>query len=126
MGHERNGRSRHVDASDGRCPNGQPPVCACVKLLKRLAHMNLLRLPARRSPRIVKPRREGENWDKLLLGAASAPLTTSLDARAPLIVRPILEPERIGWRSRASVQDLRGWLAIRSDLLSRQKLALRG
>ena len=80
-------------------PNGEPPVRACTELLERLARKKLLNLPACRAPRVVKPGRKGEDWEQLLLDAASAPLTIALDATAPLVVRPIVEPERVGWHA---------------------------
>lgn len=78
-------------------PNGEPPVRACVELLERMARKKLLSLPPCRAPRVAK--QKGEDWERLLLDAASAPLTIALDAGAALVVRPILEPERIGWQA---------------------------
>jgi len=79
-------------------PNGEPPVRACTTLLTRLERMDLLRLPANRRPRRTRRAREDEFRAQLLLQAASPPWPEAVDASAPLVVRPVLEPELSGWR----------------------------
>lgn len=80
-------------------PNGEPPIRACTALLLRLERRGLLSLPARSGPRVAKPARQNEPWAQLLLEAASAPRSVDVDASAPLVLRPILKPELVGWRA---------------------------
>jgi hypothetical protein len=65
----------------------------------RLERKGLLRLPGLSEVRIVKPARQSEPWAELLLQAASAPWPLAADRSAPLVLRPILEPELVGWRA---------------------------
>ena len=80
-------------------PNGEPPVRACTTLLMRLERKGLLRLPAARRPRRARRAHEDELRAQLLQQAAIPPCPTAVDASAPLIVRPVLEPELSGWRA---------------------------
>ena len=80
-------------------PNGEPPLRACRALLVRLERKGLLRLPTLSGRRVTRPTRNNEPGRQLLLEVASAPWPEAVDPSAPLVVRPILEPELVGWRA---------------------------
>lgn len=98
-------RATRDDLARGVCklfgwqrPNGEPPVRACTALLIRLERMGVLRLPAIRRPRA--PRRPcGPELTAELVLVPSATWPVSVDPNAPLVVRPIAEAERLGWRA---------------------------
>lgn len=80
-------------------PNGEAPLRACRALLVRLEHQGWLRLPTLSGRRVTGPARNNEPGRQLVLQAASAPWPEAVDRSAPLLVRPILEPELVGWRA---------------------------
>jgi hypothetical protein len=80
-------------------PTGEPPVRGCTTLLLRLERMGVLRLPAARRPRSCRRTHEDELQAQLLRQAASPPWPRAVDVSAPLVVRPVLEPELRGWRA---------------------------
>jgi hypothetical protein len=80
-------------------PNGEPPIRACKALLLRLERKGLLRLPAVSGRRVSNPARDNELEGQLLFEAARAPWPLAVDPSAPVVVRPILQPELVGWRA---------------------------
>jgi hypothetical protein len=64
-----------------------------------MERMGLVRLPAARRPRRRRRTGEGELRAQLLWEAAGPPWPRAVDASAPLLVRPVLEPELSGWRA---------------------------
>lgn len=80
-------------------PNGEPPLRACTGLLLGLERKGLLRLPMGSEVRVAKPARKSEPGAELLLQAASAPWPRAEAGSAPLVWRPILEPELVGWQA---------------------------
>ena len=98
-------QATQVDLARGVCklfgwqrPNGEPPVRGCTALLVRLESMGVLRLPAVGQRRA--PRQSGMfelTADLVLEPATLRPV--SLDPSAPLVVRPIVEAERLGWQA---------------------------
>jgi len=101
------GRPRATRVELARCvckhfgwqrPNGEPPVRACTELLVRLERMGVVELPVVR--RRGAPRRR-QNLDLAAAVALATPPPTAvvLDPDALLVVRPIAEAERLGWRA---------------------------
>lgn len=79
-------------------PNGEPPVRGCRALLARLERMGLLRLPAV-SPRPAARPGHGSELSAAVALVPDAPGPVCVDPAAPLVVRPIVEAERLGWRA---------------------------
>lgn len=83
-------------------PNGEPPVRAATALLVRLERMGVLRLPAVRWRRAARKPRGCELTAELaaeLILVPSAPWPVAVERSAPLVVRPIMEAERLGWQA---------------------------
>ncbi len=76
-------------------PNGAPPVRACTALLARLERMDVLRLPAVRRRCSQRRSRASELTAELVF----EPEVVLLDPSATLVVRPIVEAERLGWQA---------------------------
>lgn len=79
-------------------PNGEPPVRACTAFLVRLERMGVLRLPAIRRPRAHRLPR-GSKLAEAMLFVQSPAQPVFVDPSATLVVRPIVEAERLGWRA---------------------------
>jgi predicted transposase YbfD/YdcC len=82
-----------------RRPNGVPPVRACRNLLVRLERMGVVRLPAPRRVRAeAKPGLPALDG-AFLLGPTPGWVGGSQSAGARLVLRPIVEEERAGFRA---------------------------
>lgn len=79
-------------------PNGEPPVRSCTALLARLERMGVLRLPAVRRRRTHRLGRGSGLSDAVAL-ATEPPGAVVLEPTEQLVVRPIVEAERLGWRA---------------------------
>ena len=79
-------------------PNGEPPIRSCTALLTRLERMGVLRLPAvrRRTPRRSSGLPELAAKFVMVPEPSATPVASQ---NAPLIVRPIVEAERLGWQA---------------------------
>jgi len=79
-------------------PNGEPPVRGCAALLERLERGGVLRLPAVRRRTAHGPV-SGSELSAAVALVPDAPCAVRLDPSAPLVVRPIVVAERLGWRA---------------------------
>ncbi len=81
-----------------RRPNGARPIRACCNLLVRLERIGVIRLPAPRRKSTHQSRARPLLDNDFLLGPPTD-WPGALDSRALLEVRPLLEPEREGFRA---------------------------
>jgi len=98
-------RATRVELARGICglfgwqrPNGEPPVRGCTALLQRLERMGVLRLPAVKRRRAAQEHRRPEQAADLVFAPEPA-WEVLVDPKAPLVVRPIVEAERLGWQA---------------------------
>jgi len=81
-----------------RRPNGARPIRACCNLMVRLERMSVIRLPAPRRKSTHQSRARPLLDNDFLLGPPQG-WSGVLDSRALLEVRPLIEPEREGFRA---------------------------